>query len=62
MLENLVKPVLFILAGALVKLAFDYLKVPLDEATFNAIVGAIVSVLLGLFGYAGLKKAAPSLF
>ena len=58
---ELIKSVLVLVAGYLVRLAFDALGVALDEATFNAIVGALVSLFLGLFGLeavnAGLKRA-----
>ena len=48
MLE-LLKPILVIVVGYLIKLACAKLGIELDEATYNAIVAAIVVWLLGLF-------------
>jgi len=62
MFEELLKSALVLVAGFLVKWLFGVLGVEIDEATFNAIVAAIVTFFLGLFGVQGVKKAAPSLF
>jgi len=55
--SNLVSTVLVIVIGAGVKWVFKFLKVELDEKTFNAIVAAIVTVLLGLLGMDGARAA-----
>jgi multisubunit Na+/H+ antiporter MnhE subunit len=62
MLDELVKTVLVILVGFAVRWLFTLTGVEIDEATFNAIVGAIVVYLLALLGYAGARKLRPSLF
>ena len=48
---ELLQPVLVLVIGWLVRKAFEWLGVPLDEKTFNAIVAAIVVYLLGLLGF-----------
>ena len=62
MLSELVKSALVLLASFLVRWAFTALGIEIDDATFNAIVAALVTLFLGLFGYESVKRAAPSLF
>lgn len=50
MLESLLRPVLVLVVGYLLRLGLVALGVELDEATFNSIVAAIVVVLLSLVG------------
>jgi len=50
MIGELVAPVLVIVVGWLVRKAFAFLNVPLDEAVFNSIVASIVAYLLALIG------------
>jgi hypothetical protein len=62
MATELLKPVLVIVVGYLLRLALVALGVELDEPTFNAIVLAIVAYLLALVGVEGARRAAPKTF
>ena len=62
MLTELVKTVLVLVIGYVLRLAFVALGVEIDEATFNAIVLGIASYFLSLVGLEGVRKAAPKLF
>lgn len=62
MLSEILLPVLTLVIGYLVKKAFDFFKVELDQATYNALVGAIVAYLVALLGLEAARAAAPSLF
>lgn len=62
MATDLLKPVLVLVVGYLLRLALVALGVELDEATFNAIVLAIVAYLLALVGVEGARRAAPNTF
>lgn len=61
MLKEFVKTVLVVVIGFTLRFVFDALGVPVDEGTYNALVGAIVAYLLSLFGFEGAKKLIPTL-
>jgi hypothetical protein len=61
MLE-LLESVLVVLVGSVMKFTLDWLGVPVDAETFNALVVAIVSALLALAGGKAANKSYPSLF
>lgn len=48
MIEELLKPVLVVVIGYLLKLGLGLIGVQIDEALFNTLVVAIVTYLLGL--------------
>jgi hypothetical protein len=50
MIVELLQPVLVLVVGYLLRLAFRYLKIELDEGAFNAILLGIVAFLLALVG------------
>lgn len=50
MLSELLKASLLLVVSFAVKAFFTFIKVDIDEATFNAIVAGAVAVLLALFG------------
>ena len=62
MLSELVKAALVLVIGFALKWLFGLIGFAIDEASFNALVGAIVAYFLTLFGMEGFKKAAPKLF
>ena len=62
MLAELVKGALVLVIGFVLKWFFALINFPIDEAVFNALLGAIVAYLLALFGLEGVKKVAPRLF
>lgn len=53
MIESLLKPVLVLLLGYLLRLGLVAIGVQLDEAAFNSIVAAIAAYLLALLGLEG---------
>lgn len=62
MLSELLKSVLLIVVAFLLQLALGALGVELDEATFTAIVAAIVAYILSLLGLEAARAAFPSRF
>lgn len=62
MAKEFVKSVLVLVIGFALKYVFGQIGLELDEATYNAIVGAIVAYLLAMLGMEGLHRAAPTLF
>ena len=62
MLNELIKGALVLVVGFALKWIFALVNFPIDEATYNALLGAIVAYLLALFGLEGVKKIAPKLF
>jgi uncharacterized membrane protein len=66
MLNELVISVLVLLVSFAVRWFFAQINVQIDEATFNAIVGGIVTILLAWLGMnltaAAAHKFLPSLF
>ena len=57
MVAELLKPVLVIVVGFLLKAIFSALKLEVDAAFFNALVLAIVTYLLVLVGVEGAIRA-----
>lgn len=57
MLEQVLRPVLVIVVGFALQWALNALGVALDEGTFVALVGAIVTYLLALLGVEGAARA-----
>ncbi|HQX18186.1 MAG TPA: hypothetical protein PLA27_17335 [Anaerolineales bacterium] len=57
MIESLLKPVLVLLLGYLLRLGLVAIGVQLDEAVFNSIVAAIAAYLLALLGLEGGVRA-----
>lgn len=57
MIESLLKPVLVLLLGYLLRLGLVAIGVQLDEAVFNSIVAAIAAHLLALLGLEGTVRA-----
>lgn len=62
MIEQIVTPVLTLIIAYLVRYVFRWLKVDIDEKTYNAIVAALVVYLLGLLGLTVTQSLAPALF
>ena len=62
MLSELVKGALVLVIGFALKWFFALVGFVVDEAVFNALLGAIVTYLLALFGFEGFKIAAPRYF
>jgi hypothetical protein len=62
MLTELLKPVLVIVIGFLLRLALSAIGVELDEATFNVLVLGVVAYILSLLGVAGARRVAPNTF
>ena len=56
MLESLLKPVLVLVIGYLLRLGLAAIGVQLDEAVFNSIVVAIAAYLLALTGLEGAQR------
>ncbi len=56
MLESLLKPVLVLVIGYLLRLGLAAIGVQLDEAVFNSIVAAIAAYLLALTGLEGAQR------
>jgi hypothetical protein len=57
MLNSLLRPVLVIVVGFLLRLALAAIGVEIDEAIFNTIVAAIVTYFLALIGAEGTANA-----
>ena len=57
MIGELLKPVLVLVVGYLLRLALSALKVEIDAGVFNALVLAIVTYLLALVGVEGAIRA-----
>lgn len=62
MLSEILLPVLTLVIGYAVRKAFAFLKVEIDDKTYNAIVGSIVAYLVALLGLEAARQAAPSFF
>jgi uncharacterized protein YacL len=55
MLSDLIKSVLVVVVAFLLKLALSAIGVEIDPVLFNTIVASIVTALLALMGYEGVK-------
>lgn len=62
MLNELLKSALVLVLSFVVRWFFALIKVEIDEATFNAIVGGLVTLFLTLLGLEVAARAAPKYF
>lgn len=62
MLDELLKSALVLGVSFAVRWFFTLIGLELNDATFAAIVGAIVTYFLALFGYEATRKVAPKYF
>jgi hypothetical protein len=62
MLPEFLKSVLLVVVAFVLKFVLAAIGVELDEEVFVAIVAAIVSYLLALFGFEGIRAAFPNRF
>ena len=61
-MSDLLKSVLVILVSFFVRWFFGVIGVEIDDATFNAIVAALVTLFLSLIGVGAAQRAMPNTF
>jgi len=62
MLPEFIKSVLFVVVAFALRAALNAIGVQLDDTVFNSIVAAIVSYLLALLGFEGVRALFPQRF
>jgi hypothetical protein len=62
MTTELLKPILLLIVGYILRLALTALGVELDEAVFNTLVVAIVAYILAVLGVEVARFYAPNRF